>query len=158
LFATQRDSLAAIRVIYHPARRRRYHHSASRKSLGEPRVKAIGWATTVDKEIPMAKYLIEVNYSLDGIKGVKTEGGSARVAAATALIESLGGKVESFHFALGNTDAYVIVDMPDSVSIVAAALAVNAGGGATARTVSLITPGEVDAAVKVKSTYRPPGH
>jgi len=106
----------------------------------------------------MAKYLIEVNYTLDGIKGVKTEGGSARVAAATALIESLGGKVESFHFALGSTDAYVIVDMPDSVSIVAAALAVNAGGGAMARTVSLITPGEVDAAVKVKSTYRPPGH
>lgn len=105
----------------------------------------------------MAKYLIEVNYTLDGIKGVKTEGGSARVAAATALIESLGGKVESFYFALGDTDAYLIVDMPDSVSIVAAAIAVNTGGGAAARTVALVTPSEVDAATKMKLTYRPPG-
>jgi uncharacterized protein with GYD domain len=106
----------------------------------------------------MAKYMIEVNYTLDGIKGVKAEGGSARVAAATTLIESLGGKVESFYFALGDTDAYVIVDMPDSESIVAAALAVNGGGGAKARTVALLTPGEVDSAAKVQATYRPPGY
>lgn len=105
----------------------------------------------------MAKYLIEVNYTLDGIKGVKAEGGSARVAAATALIESLGGKVESFHFALGKTDAYVIVDMPNSEAVIAAALAVNGGGGAKARTVALLTAGEVDAATKVQATYRPPG-
>jgi uncharacterized protein with GYD domain len=118
---------------------------------------SIRLGTTVDKEVPMAKYLIEVNYTLDGIKGVKSEGGSARVAAATALIESLGGKVESFYFALGETDAYVTVDMPDNVSIVAAALAVNAGGGAAARTVALVTPKEVDSAVKMKLTYRPPG-
>jgi hypothetical protein len=30
----------------------------------------------------MPKYLLEVNYTLDGVKGLKTEGGSARVAAA----------------------------------------------------------------------------
>jgi len=35
---------------------------------------------------------------------------------ATALIESLGGTVESFHFALGKTDAYVITDMPDAAA------------------------------------------
>jgi uncharacterized protein with GYD domain len=72
----------------------------------------------------------EVNYTLEGVKGLKAEGGSARVAAATAVIESVGGTVDSFHFALGETDAYVITDMPDAVSA-AAALAVNAGGGAT---------------------------
>ncbi len=49
----------------------------------------------------MPKYLIEVNYTLDGVKGLKAEGGTARVTAATALIESVGGTVESFHFALG---------------------------------------------------------
>ena len=72
----------------------------------------------------------EVNYTLEGVKGLKAEGGSARVAAATALIESVGGTVDSFHFALGETGAYVITDMPDAVSA-AAALAVNAGGGTT---------------------------
>jgi len=103
------------------------------------------------------KYLLEVNYTLDGIKGLKAEGGSARVAAATALIESLGGKVESFYFAFGGTDVYLTVDMPDSVSVAATALAVGAGGGATSRTVVLLTPAEIDAAAKKQTTYRPPG-
>jgi uncharacterized protein with GYD domain len=106
----------------------------------------------------MPKYLIAVNYTLDGVKGLKAEGGSARVTAATALIESLGGTVESFHFALGETDAYVIADMPDTVSVAAAALAVNTGGGATTRTVALLTPTEADAAAAKKSLYRPPGN
>jgi hypothetical protein len=52
------------------------------------------------KERTMPKYLLEVNYTLDGIRGVKANGGSARVAAATELIESLGGKLESFNFCL----------------------------------------------------------
>jgi hypothetical protein len=34
----------------------------------------------------MSKYMIEVKYTLDSVKGLKAEGGSARVAAATALI------------------------------------------------------------------------
>ena len=105
----------------------------------------------------MPKYLLEVNYTLDGIRGLKTEGGSARVAAATALIEGLGGKVESFYFAFGGTDVYVTADMPDNVSVAAAALAVSAGGGATARTVALLTAGELDDAAKKQTTYRPPG-
>jgi uncharacterized protein with GYD domain len=105
----------------------------------------------------MAKYLLEVSYSFDGIKGVKAKGGSARVAAATELIEGLGGKVESFYFAFGGTDVIVIADMPDNVSAAAAALTVSAGGGATTKTVPLITPDEMDAAAKMQATYRPPG-
>ena len=106
----------------------------------------------------MAKYLLEVSYTHDGMKGLKAEGGSARVAAATELIEGLGGKVESFYFAFGDTDAYVIVDYPDAVSVAASALIVGAGGGATVRTVVLLTPAEADAAAAKKMTYRPPGH
>ena len=105
----------------------------------------------------MSKYLLEVNYTLDGVKGLKREGCSARVAAATALIESLGGKVESFYFSFGVTDVILIVDMPDNVSVAAAALAVSAGGGATSRTVVLLTGAEMDAAVKKETSYRPPG-
>ena len=105
----------------------------------------------------MPKYLIEVNYTVEGVKGLNAEGGSARVAAATALIESLGGTVESFYFAFGGADAYVVADMPDNISGAAAALAVNAGGGATARTVVLLSGADVDAATKMQPTYRPPG-
>jgi uncharacterized protein with GYD domain len=106
----------------------------------------------------MPKYLLEVSYTLDGIKGVKSEGGSARVSAATEAIEGLGGKIESFYFAFGETDVYVVADYPDNVSVAAAALAVSAGGGARVRTVVLLTPAEVDAAAAKQTTYRAPGH
>jgi len=105
----------------------------------------------------MAKYLLETNYTLEGIRGVKAKGGSARVAAATELVEGLGGKVESFYFAFGGSDVFAIVDLPDNVSAAAAALTVSAGGGATTKTISLITPEEMDAAAKMQATYRPPG-
>lgn len=105
----------------------------------------------------MAKYLLEVNYTVEGIKGVKAEGGSARVAAATELVEGVGGKIESFYFAFGDTDAYVIADFPDNASAAAAAVTVCAGGGARIRTVALLTAAEIDAAAAKKTTYRPPG-
>ena len=105
----------------------------------------------------MPKYLLEVSYTLDGIKGVKSEGGSARVSAATEAIEGLGGKIESFYFAFGKTDVYVIGDFPDHASAAALALAVSAGGGATATTTVLLTPEEIDKAAGAKVEYRPPG-
>lgn len=105
----------------------------------------------------MPKFLLEGNYTLDGVKGLQAEGGSARLAAATKLVEGLGGKVESFYYAFGDTDVYFIVDLPDAASAAAMTLAVNAGGGLTARTVILMTAAEVDAAAAKKATYRPPG-
>ena len=73
----------------------------------------------------MAKYLIEASYTADGVKGLLKDGGSARREAATQLMETLGGKVEAFYFSFGSSDAYVILDMPDNVSLAAAVLAVN---------------------------------
>jgi uncharacterized protein with GYD domain len=45
------------------------------------------------------------------------------------VAESVGGQLESFHCALGDRDAYVIVDLPDHESAAAVALTVNAAGG-----------------------------
>ena len=105
----------------------------------------------------MPKYLLEVNYTLDGIRGVLAQGGSPRQAAAQAAAESVGGTVESFLFAFGGTDVYVIADMPDNVAAAALALAVTAGGGATVKTVVLLTTAEIDAATAKEVGYRPPG-
>jgi uncharacterized protein with GYD domain len=105
----------------------------------------------------MPKFLIEASYTLDGIKGVQSKGGTSRRDAVAAVAESVGGKLESFHFAFGDRDAYVIVDLPDNESAAAVALTVNAAGGATVRTVPLLTPDEVDAAAKRSVDYRPPG-
>ncbi len=105
----------------------------------------------------MAKYLLQVNYTVSGIQGVVAEGGSARLAAAKGAIESAGGTLESFYFAFGVTDVFVIADFPDSVSAAAVALTVSAGGGAAVNTTVLLTPEEVDAATKKTVGYRPPG-
>jgi uncharacterized protein with GYD domain len=73
------------------------------------------------------------------------------------VAESVGGTLEGFHFAFGDRDAYVIADLPDNESAAAVALTVNAAGGATVRTVVLLTPDEVDAAAQRSVEYQPPG-
>ena len=105
----------------------------------------------------MPKFLIEASYTLDGVKGVQSAGGSSRREAVAQLAESVGGQLEAFYFAFGDADAYVIVDLPDNESATAVALTVNAGGGATAKTVVLLTPEEVNAATQRSVEYRPPG-
>jgi uncharacterized protein with GYD domain len=105
----------------------------------------------------MPKFLLEASYTLEGVKGVQSAGGTSRRDAVAQVAESVGGRLESFHFAFGERDAYVIVDLPDNESAAAVAITVNATGGATVRTVVLLTPEEVDAAAKRSVDYRPPG-
>ena len=105
----------------------------------------------------MPKFLIEASYTQDGVKGLQTEGGSSRRDAVAQVADSVGGRLESFYFAFGDHDAYVIVDLPDNESAAAVALTVNAAGGATTKTTVLLTPDEVDAAAKRSVNYRPPG-
>ena len=105
----------------------------------------------------MAKYLIEARYNSEGAKGITREGGTGRRAAIAKMAEALGGKLEAFYFAFGDVDAYVVVDLPDNVSVAAAALAVNQGGAATTKTIVLITPEDMDTAAKKAVEYRPPG-
>ena len=105
----------------------------------------------------MPKYLFEASYTLDGVKGVQSAGGSSRRDAVAAVAESVGGRLEAFFFAFGDRDAYVIADLPDNESATAVALTVNSTGGATVRTVVLLTPEEVDAAAQRSVEYRPPG-
>ncbi len=105
----------------------------------------------------MAKYLVQASYTAEGVKGLLRDGGSARRDAATQLLTSLGGTVEGIYFAFGAVDAYVIVDMPDNVSVAAAALAVNASGAVTTNVVVLLTPEEVDEACQRSPAYQPSG-
>lgn len=104
----------------------------------------------------MPKFLLKASYTAEGVRGVMKEGGSAREAAARALVESLGGKTECFYFAFGNDDAVVICDFPSTTNALAAAMAVNASGAVTATLTPLITPAELDAAAKTSTSYRAP--
>jgi len=104
----------------------------------------------------MPKYLTEASYTLEGLKGIMKSGGTARRNAVEEAVESVGGRLECQYFALGDYDAFVIVDLPDHVSAAAISLAVTASGAARRKSTALLTPEEVDQAVNKKVQYRPP--
>ena len=105
----------------------------------------------------MPKFMVTARYTLEGVKGVQSKGGSARRDAVKEALEGLGGSLESFHFAFGDEDAYVIGDLPSNEAAAALALAVGASGGAAVKTVVLLTPEEVDSAAEQSVGYRAPG-
>ena len=105
----------------------------------------------------MPKFMIKVSYTTEGTRGLLKEGGTGRRAAVQKMIEGIGGKVETFYFAYGEHDAYLIIDVPDTTSGIAVSLAANASGGVRLSTIPLITPEEIDAACKKSVSYRAPG-
>ena len=105
----------------------------------------------------MPKYLFQASYTLEGTQGLLREGGTSRRASVEQMIKGLGGTMEAFYFAYGDTDVFVIVDLPDDASASAAALTVHAMGGATVKTTVLLTPQTIDQAAKKSVAFRPPG-
>ena len=106
----------------------------------------------------MAKYLVKIRYSAEGIEGVMKEGGSARRAAADDLCKKVGGSVESFYYAFGEDDAYAICDLPDNKAAATVAMTVSSTGKIAVNTVPLLTVDEMDAiAAGNKLPYTPPG-
>lgn len=106
----------------------------------------------------MAKYLIKASYSAKGMAGVLAEGASARVETIRGLIASVGGTMESFHYAFGPSDVYIVAEIPDTATVVALAAAVSSSGAMSAyETVVLLDPADIDAAAAIQVGYRPPG-
>lgn len=105
----------------------------------------------------MAKFLVIASYTPEGMKGVISKGGTARREAVSKTLADLGGRLESFYFAFGDDDAYVVADLPDNVAAAAVGMAVGASGMARVKTVVLLTPDEVDRASQSQVAYQPPG-
>jgi uncharacterized protein with GYD domain len=105
----------------------------------------------------MSKYLFEVDYSVEGTKGLLKDGGSKRRASLEAAVKSLGGSVEAFYFTYGVRDAITIVELPDDADAVALSLTASASGSVAFKTTPLIEPEVVDRATKKTVSYRPPG-
>jgi len=105
----------------------------------------------------MPKYLMEASYTAEGAKGLAKEGGSSRRKIVEEMVKGLDGKVESYYYAFGSSDVFLIVDVPDSAAAAALSLAVNQSGAVQLRSHVLITPEEMDQAAKKSVRYRPPG-
>lgn len=105
----------------------------------------------------MPKYLIEAIYNAEGLKGIERDGAARRAAAVRQVVESLGGKLEWFYFAFGETDAIGVMDMPDTESAAAWAVAGSASGLVRTKTTALISVEEMGRALEKAVTYHPPG-
>lgn len=106
----------------------------------------------------MSKYLFYGSYSTEGYRGLMEEGGSSRIEAAQEALGSVGGSLEAFYFSFGEYDFYIIVNLPDDVTTTAVTLAGNTSGMFNIQGVPLLTPAELDQAVKQSVDFRPPGH
>jgi uncharacterized protein with GYD domain len=104
----------------------------------------------------MPKIMVNVSYTAEGAKGLLARGGTARVEASRAAIESVGGTLETFYFAFGSDDAIVIADVPDNAAAAALALTVAATGSIQSRMTVLLTPEEIDEGAARPVSFTPP--
>ena len=65
--------------------------------------------------------------------------------------------MESFYYAFGEADVYVVIELPDDISAAAIGLRVNASGLVNISTTVLLSPEDIDSASKKSATYRGPG-
>jgi uncharacterized protein with GYD domain len=105
----------------------------------------------------MPKYLIAASYSAEGLKGLQKDKASGRRAAVAKAVEGLGGKLEAFYYALGDHDVITIVDLPNTASATALALAASGSGLVRTKTTALLTIEETDQALGKKVEFTGPG-
>ena len=105
----------------------------------------------------MSKDMFHANYSQGGLGGLLKEGGTKRRTALTETIDGVGGSVEAFYYAFGDTDLYIIADLPDDATATAVSLNIGAAGVLSVRVTKLIAPETVDEAAGQNVPYRVPG-
>lgn len=103
----------------------------------------------------MARYLLQIQYTSEGLRSILTDGEARRVSVLSGLIRKFGGGVEAFYYALGEVDAFIILNLPDNVDASAFSIAVNASGIARARTTALLTQEEMEQATQRARDYKP---
>lgn len=86
---------------------------------------------------------------------MKADGGEKRFAAAKAAVESVGGTLDCFYYALGDTDLFGIVDAKDEAAALNASLLINSSGAVRISSTPLYDPSVISAGAS--GSYTPPG-
>ena len=88
----------------------------------------------------MSVYITLINYTDQGLRNMK--GAPERVAAARQALESVGGRIQSYHLTLGQYDAVVIVEAPDDAAYATVILNIAAQGNISTTTLKGFTEEE----------------
>ena len=94
-------------------------------------------------ELEMAKFLMLGKYSIEAIKGIKSE----RTKRVVATIKKSCGRVNSMYALLGNYDLVFVVDFPGVKDVIKASVALTKLTGIGFTTYPAITVEEFDRAV-----------
>src|SRR5262245_47335849 len=111
-------------------------------------------------EETMAHYLLRWQFSAASARAF-VEKPQDRTKPAHELIASLGGKMHSYYFALGEYDGVGIVEFPDPIAVTATSmLASSSGAFARFESTPLLTAQEAETAMKraheKAGTYKAP--
>ena len=105
----------------------------------------------------MPSYLVQASYTAEAIAAL-VKNPQNRGEVVRKAVEGMGGKMVGGWMSFGDQDVVLIIDIPDSVSAAALAIAVAAGGSLrSTKTTALFTFEEGLAAVKkaASSAYTP---
>jgi uncharacterized protein with GYD domain len=105
----------------------------------------------------MAYFMLQVSYTQEALAAMM-KNPQDRSKMIESAIQKLGGKMDRFWMAFGDYDIVGLVEMPDSVSAAAFAIAVGAGGSCkSVKTTPLLTVQEGVEAMKKAATcgYQP---
>jgi uncharacterized protein with GYD domain len=108
------------------------------------------------------RYIVTGNYTKSAIRGM-VEKPSDREAAARAIVEAAGGKLESFYLTTGDSDFAIKVTIDDAKDLIAGLMATAAAGAVSnVKTVRAFTSEEFTAmqkkAGKLAKAYKSPGN
>ena len=105
----------------------------------------------------MPKYLMETTYTPEGARALQKDTASGRREAVAKLLQSVGGKLEVFYYAMCERDVICIADLPDATTAAAVSLTGSATGLYRVTTTALLSVEEVDRALARKLSIRAPG-
>lgn len=92
----------------------------------------------------MHTYLYTGRYTADGVRGVIGEGGAAREAATRALFESLGGRIVTYGFVMGEWDFVILAEMPSDSAAVVPPMMARATGTVEVHVTRVYSSAEID--------------
>jgi uncharacterized protein with GYD domain len=109
----------------------------------------------------MPKYVSFFTYTPEAWKAM-IENPQDRASHARSLVESVGGKLDSFYWISGKFDGLLIADLPDDQSAAALAVVVKSSGALKEYETHVVTstdqaPALLKKAQAAAKAYRPPG-
>ena len=106
----------------------------------------------------MPKYLVQAQYTTEGLKGTVGAGFGERERYLRQLTEEeLGGTLEALYWAWGSDDLIAVMDIPDETMAIAGVLATALSGVSHQRTTPLLTAEQMDAARAKIPSFTGPG-